>query len=299
MPFLSSSEHPLERLAKMRVGFMFDSLQQDRVKQPLSWSNPNILQGAVPVNVWENATTRLLMNRLIIASSETAEQTLAEEFRQRFIVEVRSLLEYDDDFYAAPNFALRNTSQWNDPDRIVVALQNSTQDFALERLIAMIDELGKRILTDQLADEILGVARSKFLDGHRLLPLDPEQLRNLRRDVANHFLRLQDIHSDSFLEAVSIILDLGSYRAIKTDQQNFAFRNYHDLVILKRGTEKLADPELYDEAQYWFHQLKTAPKKGGLFGKSMETIEDLPKEHRALVIRGREITPSINLYGFP
>ena len=59
LPFLSSSEHPLERLSKLRVGLMFDALQKDRVRKPLALINPNSLMGTIPFNVWETATTRL------------------------------------------------------------------------------------------------------------------------------------------------------------------------------------------------------------------------------------------------
>ncbi len=290
LPFLSSSEHPLERLAKLRVGLMFDALQEDRVRRPLELINPNSLMGKVPFDVWETATTRLLMNRKIITDSPGAEATVAAEFRHRFIVEVRSLLEYDEDFYEAPNFALRNMSQWNNPDRIVLALENSPARFALECLIRMIDELGEWLVPDHYADDFLARSPRSFFRRHKLHPLSGEELKTLRRDVANHYLRLQEAYGDAFLEAVSVILKLGTYRATRHDQLLAGpFRGYHDLVIFDASASALAEPDLSRSAHDDFLLLKQGGYSGGLFGPSLECIEDLAREYRSFVVRGRAV----------
>lgn len=292
LPFLSSSEHPLERLAMLRVGLMFDSLQEDRVRRPLELINPNSLSGTVPLDVWETATTRMLMTRKIISDSPADTQTLAKLYRQRFILEVRSLLEYDEDFNAAPNFALRNMEQWNDPGRIVLALHNSAEQFALERLIVMLDELGELLVPDLYAEQFLAVSPPKIIGGHELHPLDARQLQMLRRDVANHFMRFQESYGDAFLEAVSRIFELGTYRPVRHgDMLDAPLRGYHDLVVLSIASNPMAEPARFEQARELFALLKRGGEKGGLFEPSMVTIEDLPAEFRPFVIRGREILP--------
>ncbi|HOA74917.1 MAG TPA: hypothetical protein PL151_03890 [Phycisphaerae bacterium] len=290
LPFLSSSDHPAERLARLRVGYIFDALQEERVRRPLQLINPNSLAGTVPVNIWETATTRMLMNRKIISDSPADVQTLGKLYYQRFIVEVRSLLEYDDDFNPSPNFALRNMAQWNDPGRIVLALENSAEKFALQRLVLMIDELGALLVPDEYAENSLAYAPAQLLGGHKLYPLDPDQLSSVRRDAANHFLRFQEAYGDAFLEAVSRILGLGTYRPANHEQMLRApLRGYHDLALLSRESHLLAEPALFTQAQEAFVLLKNGGRQGGWFEESLTTIEDLPPSIRPFVIRGREI----------
>lgn len=66
----------------------------------------------------------------------------APEYKMRFVIEVRSQLEYDEDFFDVANVALRNMDHWNDPARIALALSHSNDRFALNRLIRM--NLGSR-----------------------------------------------------------------------------------------------------------------------------------------------------------
>lgn len=289
-PFLSSSEHPMERLASFRVGFMFDALQRDRVRRPLNIMNPNALMGTVSHSVWETATTRMMMNRKIITDSPGADQALGDHYTQRFMVEVRSLIEYDEDFYGAPNLALRNMAQWNNPERIVLALNNSPGKFALLRFIELADELGERLLPDDYADGFLAQAPPRLVGGHRIYPLSGEELRALRRDVAIHYLRLQEACGDAFLEAASIVLGLGTYRGNSRDAMLAGpLRGYHDLVLFDLGGRSFSDPESFEEAHHQFMLIKQGGYRGRMFEPSLETIEDLPREHRRFIMRGREI----------
>jgi hypothetical protein len=290
LPFMSSSDHPLERLSHLRVGMMFDALQQDRVQSPFELINPNSLRGTVSRRVWETATTRLLMNRKIISESPAVEQALATEFRQRFIIEVRSLLEYDEDFFAAPNMALRNMAQWNNPDRIVLALNNSNNRFPLHRLIGMIDELGERLVTDAYAEDYLGVSPSNLLGHYRVHPLSPEELKALRRDVANHYMRYQEIYGDAFLEAVSDILQLGTYRASRHAQLlEGPFRGYHDLVVFDHSGHALAASAVAQDAHEEFLIIKRGGIPGGMWGGSLRHLGDMYPDYRRFVVRGREV----------
>ncbi|HOB74263.1 MAG TPA: hypothetical protein PKG54_07035 [Phycisphaerae bacterium] len=290
LPFLSSSEHPLERLSKLRVGLMFDSLQEERVKKPLSLINPNQLMGTVPARVWETATTRMLMNRKIISDSPHTGSSLAMEYRQRFILQVRSLLEYDEDFFASPNFALRNMAQWNDPDRIVLALDNSPGRFALQRLIILLDELGALLVPDEYADRFLALSMPGPFGQHKLRPLTADELRTLRRDVANHYLRFQEAYGDAFLEAVSMILNLGTYRTVAHAKMlDGPFRGYHDLVVFDCGAEAVAEEELFQAAHGDFLIVRGGGVDGGLFSKSRKYLEDIAPERRAFITRGRDV----------
>lgn len=290
LPFLSSSEHPLERLASFRVGAMFDALQQDKIRNRFELLNPNILEGRVPPEVWKSASTRLMMNRKILSDSPGVEATLVPKFRKRFIVEVRSLLEYDPDFYEAPNSALRNMSQWNDADRIVLALNNSVGKFALKRLMAIIDELGEILVPDEYAEEYLAKTHPCFLCGHKLGYLTDEELQIVRRDAANHYLRFGEIYGDAFMEAVSQIFGLGTYRATSNRALLAGpFRAYRDLVVFDRGGRAMAAGDLPEEAHYQFMLLKNGGYQGELFEPSFLTIEDMTKTDRQFVIHGDEI----------
>jgi hypothetical protein len=289
LPFLSSSEHPLERLSKLRIGLMFDALQEDRVKEPLELINPNSLTGKVPRNVYETAMTRLLMNRKIISDSPGSEATLTPLYRKRFITEVRSLLEYDKDFFAAPNLALRNMKQWNTPERIVLALNNCPDKFALQQLIEMIDDLGRQLVPEDYAENYLAISPPSWF-GHKVYPLTHQQLKTLRRDVANHYMRIHEIYGDAFLEAVSTILHLGTYQPEDREQlKDGPFRGYHNLVVFDRGGNVMADEDLFVEAHEQFLLLKEGGREGKLFEPSFETIQDMPDECQQLVTRGQEI----------
>lgn len=290
LPFLSSSEHPLERLARLRVGLMFDALQEDKIRKPLSLINPNMLQGTVSENAWETATTRLLINRKLISDSPNSEPSLGSTYREKFILEVRSLLEYDEDFYASPNFALRHMDQWNDPDRLILALENAPQKFAYQRLIRMIDELGRELVPDEYAETYLAVSATDFWGRHTLRPLGPDELQVIRRDAANHYLRYQEAYGDAFHEAISQMLDLGTYQARSNSELlKGPFRGYHDLVMFDRGSPGMIDQEVVDAALSDFQVLKLGGRSDGLFGPSLKTVEDLPASFREFVVRGRDV----------
>jgi len=299
LPFMSSSEHPLERLAKLRVGLIFDVLQKERVKTPFELINPNSLLGTISLKMWETATTRLFMNRKIISNTPGAKQGFINAYRQRFNVEVRSLLEYDDAFFDAPNLALRNMAQWNNPERILLALHNSPGRFALQRLIQMIDELGEELVPIDYAQQYLAISPPSFWGRHRIYPLSDDDLQTLRRDVANHCLRIQEVYGDAFLEAVSRILELGSYRAKDHDHLLAGpFRGGHDLVIFDHAAAALASPEKLEEAYDLFALLKRGGYEGGWFEPSLQCIEDLDEQYRKLIIRGREILEYTNWWEF-
>ncbi len=299
LPFLSSSEHPLERLAKLRVGLMFDALQRDRVKKPFELINPNSLLGTISLDVYETATTRLMMNRTIINNSPASRQALATRYRSRFMVEVRTLLEYDEEFFDSPNMALRNMAQWNDPDRILVALHNSPSQFALRRLVEMIDELGEELVPLDFAEQFLAVAPWRLFGGHRLRSLSDEELRTLRRDVANHYLRVQETYGDAFMEAISQLLSLGSYRASAYAQLLAGpLRGYHDLVVFDYTAAKATNLELFERTYDLFSLLKRGGYKGGLFESSLEAIQDLDPEVQRYIIRGRRILTHTDWWDF-
>jgi len=299
LPFLSSSEHPLRRLAQLRVGIMFDALRLDRVRKPLELVNPNSLMGAVPQDVWETAMTRLLLNRKIISDSGRANQALETEVRQRFIIEVRSLLEFDEDFFNAPNVALRNMDHWNNPDRIILALKSSPRRFALKRLTALLDDLGGKLVSHEYAEHYLARSPKSLWLRHKLYPLTDKELKTLRRDVANHYLRFQEVYGDAFMEAVSVLMNLGTYRAdSRSDLERTPFRSYRDLVVFDRLTEDLANGEPYQAAHDQFMLLKQGGYKGELFQKSFQHLEDLAPAHRKYVTRGVEILKSQRMKGY-
>lgn len=290
LPFLSSSDHPLARLAKLRVGLMFESLQEDKVRQPLDLINPNSLGGTVSLNIWQTATTRMILNRKIVSNCPESGQSLATEYHQRFKIEVRSLLEYDEDFFSAPTIALRNMDHWNNPDRIVLALNNSTGRFALHRLLAMINELGEALVVDDYARDFLARSPKSYFGRHTLLALSVHELTTLRRDVANHYMRFHEIYGDAVMEAVSMIFGLGSYRsASRAELLAGPFRGFHDLVVFDNSSSGITDSQLFKSAHEKFMLLKNGGYKGRLFERSYEHLEDLDKDHRSFIIRGRDI----------
>lgn len=205
LPFLSSSEHPAERLAKLRVGLMFPALDRRRIREPFAALSPQKFPGDVPREAWETAMTRLLMCRKIIGDSPGTSDMLASDFVKRFVLEVRSLVEYDEEFFSAPNLALRNMTNWNNPERIVLALNNSPNRFALERLVGILDELGEELVPYEYVQDYLANSPPAGLHYRRIYPLSWEEVRTLRRDVAAHYLRFQEAYGDAFLEAVSSV----------------------------------------------------------------------------------------------
>lgn len=290
LPFLSSSEHPLERLASFRVGAMFDSLQASKIRRDFNLFEPNMVQGTISEGTWKAATTRLLLNAKIITDSPNNDPALVSRFRQRFILEVRSLLEYDPDFFDAPSVALRNMAEWNDADRIVLVLNNSPGRFALERLLKMVDELGVILVPDEYAADYLARSDYHLFEGHRLTYLTEDELRDVRRDVANHFLRCGEAYGDAFLEAVSNILGLGSYRAMKkSDIQKGPLRGGRDLVVFDRGGGVATEES--EGAHEEFLTLKKGGIKGGMFERSLVAVEDMKKENRRFVVHGDDILP--------
>lgn len=292
LPFLSSSEHPLERLASFRVGAMFDSLQAGKIRRMLSPFQPNVLNGTISEGTWRTAMTRLLLNLKMIGDSPTSDVTLAPRYRERFILEVRSLLEYDPDFFDQQNIALVNMDQWNDADRIVLALNNSPSRFALDRLVKMIDELGGLLITDEYVNEYLARASYRFMKGHRLEPLSEEDLRNIRRDVANHFLRQAQAYGDAFLEATSMIFGLGSYRATNEADLNKAPLDcLKNLVVFDRSAWAGTHSPEAQAAHEQFIALKNGGVKGELFEKSLLVVQDMDSDYRQFVVRGDDIIP--------
>lgn len=292
VPLLSSSEHPLERLASLRVGAMFDALQPNKIRRYLSPFEPNVLDGTVSKGTWETATTRLLLNYKIAGDAGADAATLSPQFRDRFILEVRSLLEYDPDFFDEPNVALRNMYHWNDADRIVAALNLNSERFALSRLVTMIDELGRLLVPDDYIEENLAVSEYKLLEGHRLRRLTDEEIETLRHDVANHFLRRVEAYGDAFLEAVSNILGLGSYRAMKeSDLDKGPFHGYKELVLFDRGAGAQYKPGPSNQTHQRFLTLRAGGIKGELFEPSLMVLEDLHSDERGYIIRGEDIVP--------
>ncbi|MCG3128686.1 MAG: hypothetical protein CHACPFDD_03576 [Phycisphaerae bacterium] len=290
LPLLSSSEHPLERLAKLRVGLMFETLQADRIKRPATIFNPNRFPGSVPRETWEAATTRMLMCRKIIADSPHRDRAIARDCVARFIVAVRSLLEYDPDFFDAPNVALRNLTEWNNPDRIVVALSNTPGRFALNNLVEMLDEIGHEIVTDAYAEKYLARAEPEFLGPTRIFDLTPEELRSVRRDVAAHLMRIQEAYGDAFLEAISNLLELGSYRLDReTLVRHGPLKGMRRLVVFDLGGSNQAAPELVDSAHDEFVLLKRGGYRGKLFEPSLVGLEHMSKQHRRFAVKGDEV----------
>lgn len=291
LPFLSSSDHPLERLASFRVGAMFDALQASKIRRSFNFFQPNMLQGTVTEGAWKRATGRLLLNLKIIGDSPTRSTTMAPRCREQFVVQVRSLLEYDPDFFDEPNVALRTMFEWNNADRIVTALNNSPGRFALQRLVTILDELGAQLVPDEYANEYLAVADYRLMEGHRIRPLDENELRLVRRDVANHFMRQSQAYGDAFLEAVSSILGLGTYRGEKeSDLERGPFRGYRDLVVFDRsGWASESVPEVRDRAHDKFMTLKSGGYKGALFQPSLLTVEDMDRESRNFVLRSEDV----------
>lgn len=297
VPFLSSSEHPSERLAKLRVGLGFEILDSSRIRRPLSPFNPNRFPGDVPEDVFRLASTRYGMMQRIIADSPGASPSMATEYRDRFIVEVRSLLEYDRDFFDSPNFALRNMSQWNRPQRIVLALNNCPSRFALKRLVEMLDELGDRLVTDAYAMDYLAVSpKTRWPEARRVYPIGEEDLRRLRRDVAAHYLRLGEAFGDAFLEAISRMLGLGTYQSREKDVlESGPFRGYQDLVVFDNSGTRNGAIEQYKAAHEEFLFLRSGGREGrGLFEKSYVSLDDLDDANRKLIYLGPDIITAMH-----
>ena len=115
-------------------------------------------------------------------------------------------------------------------------------------------------------------------------------MRVLRRDVANHFMRMSEAYGDAFLEAVSLIVGSGTYRSDDDDVlQAGLLRGYHDLVIFDRSGETEVKSAAFNHAHEQFMTLKGGGIPGKLFESSLEDIEDLEPADRAFVIRGTEI----------
>ncbi len=297
VPFLSSSEHPCQRLAKFRFGLMFPVLDRSRIKRPLNNANPNRFPGDVPPDAWRTATTRLMLIQRIIADAGGSTAGLPADYVRRFETEVRSLLEYDEDFFRAPNIALRNMRHWNDPERIIRALDGSPGRFALSRLVAMLDELGAALVPDEYARQYLAWSPDVSLfKWRRVYPLDDDTLWRLRRDVAVHFLRLREAYGDSFLEAAANLLQLGTYRATEESVLVAApFVDYRYLVVMDQSGSLNADPELYRQAQEDFLFLKQGGHVGALFEKSFVELDHLAPRCRALFYRGSDILTTLDL----
>ncbi|MCA9255367.1 MAG: hypothetical protein KDA33_07000 [Phycisphaerales bacterium] len=296
VPFLSSSEHPSERLAKLRVGLGFEILDPSRVRRPLSPFNPNRFPGDVPEDVFRLAATRYGMMQRIIADSPGASPTMATDYRERFIVEVRSLLEYDRDFFDSPNFSLRNMSQWNRPERIMLTLDNSPNRFALKRLVQMLDELGQRLVTDAYALDYLAVSpKTRWPERRRVYPIGEHDLRMLRRDVAAHYLRMGEAFGDAFLEAISRMLGLGTYQSRDIDVlESGPFRGYQDLVVFDNSGTRNGLTERYEAAHDEFLFLRAGGREGqGIFEKSRVSLDDMEDANRRLVYLGPDILTSM------
>jgi len=113
--------------------------------------------------------------------------------------------------------------------------------------------------------------------------------------ISTHFLRFQEAYGNAFLEAVSRMLNLGTYRpASKEDMLRYFLRGYHDLVVLSLDSHSLVEPEVFEAAKEGFELLKNGGEKGGLFEPSLLTIEDLEPEYRRLVIRDRQTCSTVD-----
>jgi len=290
LPFLSSSEHPLERLAQIRPGMLFPSLDRTRIRQPALLLNPNRIVGDVPREVWEACTSRFLFNMRIIADAPTNDLVSVAAHRQRFAVEVRSLLEYDEDLFDAPNIALRNMDHWNNPYRIVTALNNSAERFAYNRLITLIDDLGEALVDQDFIDDRLAVAEPDFWGKHRLRPLDADEVRDLRRDVAAHYLRIEEVYGDAFLEAIAIVLGLNTYQTFSHKEATAGpFHGYERLAVFDRTGQSYIPAVQVAQAHEDFCLLRRGGHRGRLFQPSLEFVEHMPKGFRPFVIVGRQI----------
>lgn len=290
IPLVTSSDHPLDRLGRMRVGMMFETLQKDRINKPQTLLNPQRFPGNVPEEVWETASTRMLMMSKLIGDSPNRDQVLGSDYYEKFITSVRSLLEYDEDFFDAPNIALRNLTEWNNPERIALALNNSPGRFALERLFVLLDEIGTLIIPDDYADQFLAKTKSSFMGPTRLTALDANELRAVRRDAAAHLLRFQQVFGDAVLEAISSELNLGSYRLERKDTLlNGPLHGMRDLVVFDLGATSDAEPEEVEYAHADFTLLKSGGYTGKWFERSFDGIEDVPNDHRQFMIVGKEI----------
>lgn len=290
IPMVTSSDHPLDRLGRMRIGMMFETLQKDRINKPQTLLNPQRFPGNVPEEVWETATTRLLMMTKLIADSLNRDQVIGSDFYERFITGVRSLLEYDEDFFDAPNIALRNLTEWNNPERIALALNNSPGRFALGRLILLLDEIGSQIIPDDYADRYLAKLDPRFLGPRRLVPLTDAELRSVRRDAAAHLLRYQQVFGDAVLEAISSELNLGSYRLErKAELLKGPLSGMRDLVVFDRSASTQAEPEEVQYAHADFMLLKAGGYTGRWFERSFDGLEDVSPQNRRYMIVGKEI----------
>lgn len=291
LPFMSSSEHPLERLASFRVGAMFDSLQASKIRRSWSLFEPNVLDGTITKRAWRLATTRMWLNFKIIGDSAANKAAMAPCYRERFIVRVRSLLEYDQDFFDQPNVAMRTMYEWNDAERITLALNNSPGRFALNQLVSMLDEVGTLLLSDEYVNQNLARADYRLLEGHRLRELTEEEVRLVRRDVANHFLRRSEAYGDAFMEAVSGVLALGTYASTSESELGKGpLRGYRDLVVFDRsGRAENAGAEDIERAHARFLTIRSGGYKGAMFEPSLQVIEDLSSEERSFVVRGGEL----------
>jgi len=298
VPFLSSSEHPCIRLAKLRVGLMFPILSPENIRKPLSLVNPNRFPGDTPPDVFEAAASRYLMVRKIISDSPNASDRLSSDYKDRFIVEVRSLLEFDEDFFDEPNFALRNMKQWNDADRIILALNNSPDRFAFKRLLALLDDLGNELVTDEYIRDNTAYSPEAGWDHRKIYPLSDDQVRSLRRDVAAHYLRFIEAYGDAFLEAISNILGVGTYRTKDINVISTSlFQSYLDFVVFDASASRIANSEMYPDAHANFLLLKRGGYKAPRwFEPSLLSLEHLPEDQRALVFRGPDIISATGEY---
>ncbi len=289
LPFLSSSEHPLERLAKITPGLIFETLDRKRIRRPKRMLNPQRIIGNVPIKVWTACTTRWLMMERIISESPTRDQSYAEQTRNQFVTMVRTLLEFDEDFFDAPNVALFNMAHWNDSARITRALYNSNNRYALDQLIRLVDELGDHLITEQFVEQRLAVASSDFWGSTRIRHLSADEEIYVRRDVAIHYLREEELFGDAFLESAATILGLGTYASIDEKVVTAgSLRGYLDLVIFDQRKDLYRTPEEVTQAQQQFFYLRDGGYDGG-WGKSFIYLKHLSPGDRQFVIRGKEI----------
>jgi len=68
---------------------------------------------------------------------------------------------------------------------------------------------------------------------------------------------------------------------------------YEQLVVYNRSGKALAETQTFEEGRELFTTLKNGGYGGGLFEETLKTIEDLPKDYRQFVIRGKEIVEAI------
>jgi hypothetical protein len=103
-------------------------------------------------------------------------------------------------------------------------------------------------------------------------------------------MRIEEIFGDAFLEAVSVLLGLGTYRSLDYEQVIAGpFHGYENLVLFDEQSAQVGRNEACRQAHEHFLLLRGGGYRGGLFKPSLEYIEHLDAADRDYLIRGTEI----------